>query len=98
MISFDVSKRLDFIPKKGVMQEATRKEIMFEICYSPFISSSSTRRTALSNSVLIGKLARAKNIILSSGATDKLFHRTPFEIESLYFQVSLWCFVKFRGF
>lgn len=84
VIAFDVGRKLDFIPKKGIMLEAVRKEIMFEICYSPFIASSAARRAALSNAVLIGKLARGKNIIFSSGTSDKLFHRTPFEIESLY--------------
>ena len=34
ILSFEMSERLSFIPKRGWISEAVRKGISFEICYS----------------------------------------------------------------
>ncbi|KAL4435844.1 hypothetical protein ABPG74_015812 [Tetrahymena malaccensis] len=80
ILCFDMSERLPFIPKRGWIQEAVRKGISFEICYSEAIEDPAKKRTVLANCINIVKMTKGKNVIFSSSCSSDFDHRSPFDI------------------
>ena len=69
--------------KRGPVQEAIKKGIMFEINYSPGIEDMTQRRIAFANAIQIVKATKWKNLIISSGSKDPFYHRNPYDIIAL---------------
>jgi len=63
--------------------QAVSRKIYFEIKYAPSIVDSSERKSTISKSHKYRDLGKARNIILSSGATDKFQLRSPYDVANL---------------
>lgn len=74
MISLDLSDRLPFNLKHGLVREAIQRGVLFELSYGPSISASISggkRRNALSSVMHATRIVgRAKGLVVSSGLTS----------------------------
>jgi len=80
ILCFDLTEKLPFALKRGVVTEAIKKGIMFEISYSQAIEDAKLRRMIFSNAIIIMSSTKNKNIILSSAAEDPFYHRSPQDV------------------
>jgi ribonuclease P/MRP protein subunit RPP1 len=99
LISFDLSRRLDFHLKGATLALAIKRGVFFEITYStaltgphcflPFSifncvhTDSTTRRHLISNAMNIIRATNGKNIIITSEAKKALDIRNPYDIAAL---------------
>lgn len=66
-----------------ILRNAIEKGIFFEINYSESIVNSNKRSTIFSNAMTLIKATKGKNLILSSGSSKSLFHRSPQDVVAL---------------
>jgi ribonuclease P/MRP protein subunit RPP1 len=83
IISLKLHDRLQFKLKLNLVQDAIKKGIMFEICYSHSLKDMNARRVFIANAATLIKAAKGKNIILSSGAKDLFEQRAPWDVINL---------------
>jgi len=83
IISLRLHERLGIRIKLNLIQEAMRRGIMFELCYSPALKDMNARRVFLANASNIIRATRAKHIIFSSGAKDLFEQRSPEDVINL---------------
>ena len=83
IISFNLTERLPFLPKRSMVNCAIKRGISFEIIYSPMIEDSTARRNVISNANLLVDLSRGKNIIVSSGCKESLYLKSPYDVMNL---------------
>jgi ribonuclease P/MRP protein subunit RPP1 len=71
IISLDLSDRVPFNIKHGLVREAIARGVMFEISYGPSISAPGSKRRAALSSVMhmTRVVGNAKGLVVSSGAT-----------------------------
>lgn len=62
---------------------AVRRNMFFEIKYSPVITNSNDRRVTISKAQQYHMIGKSKSIIISSEATDRFHIRGPYDIASL---------------
>jgi len=84
LVTFDLTKRLPFVLKRHTVSLALQQEINFEISFGGLISNNNnSRRFVISNALTIVRATRGKNIIFTSGATDMMELRGPYDIANL---------------
>jgi len=83
ILTFDMTEKVPIQLKRGLVTEAIKKGIMFEINYSQAIEDPSSRRMVFSNAISIMHSTKDKGIIISSGGEDPFFHRSPHDIINL---------------
>lgn len=83
VISLDISRRLPFSLNRKHIDEAVRRGIHFEVCYSALLESSASRREALNGGNALVSCLRGRNIVLSSGVEVLSGLRGPEDVISL---------------
>uniref|UniRef100_A0A1B6HEC6 Uncharacterized protein n=1 Tax=Homalodisca liturata TaxID=320908 RepID=A0A1B6HEC6_9HEMI len=82
LISFDASEHPIFMNRK-TYNLAVANSIYFEVPYAPAIADSGKRRTTIQVAHAYHTYGKSKNIILSSGITDFLKLRSPYDVANL---------------
>jgi RNase P/RNase MRP subunit p30 len=83
IISLKLQDRLLLKLKLNLVQEAIKRGIMFEICYSKSLKDMNARRSFIANASSLVKATKGRNIILSSGARDLFEQRAPWDVINL---------------
>ena len=83
IISLDLTQRLPFQLKFPTLNAAIQRGVYFEISIAPCIRDSSLRRNVISNAIQLIRVARNKNILLSTGAERVSELRSPHDVISL---------------
>lgn len=83
IVTFDASKKLNFRIRTAVARQAVDNGIMFEICFGDAMRDAQSRKNAISNARRIVDATKGKNIIISSGASDPLLLRGPYDLINL---------------
>ena len=76
--------KLPFFIKQQPVADAIARGIMFEICYSGALKEEYTRAWLLKNAIQLVKATKGHNILISSGANEEIYHRTPVEVAQMY--------------
>jgi ribonuclease P/MRP protein subunit RPP1 len=74
---------MPFFIKHQAVEDARKRGICFEICYSTALKEDYTRTWFLKNSIQLVKATKGKGVILCSGASDEIYHRTPMEVKQM---------------
>ena len=82
IITFDYNERL-FKIKHNLLAEASKRGIFFELNYSDAIENPDNRRMVISNLLGLIRLSRGTGLILNSGASRSIFHRSPSDLMCL---------------
>jgi ribonuclease P/MRP protein subunit RPP1 len=61
-----------------------KRNVFFELNYSEALHDQNKRRSFISNAMIIIKMTKGKNIILSSDCDHWLNHRSPYDLIALY--------------
>lgn len=80
IITINIKDKMPFFIKHQAVADALQRGICFEICYSTALKEDYTRTWFLKNSIQLAKVTKGKGVILSSGAADEIYHRTPMEV------------------
>lgn len=83
IITMDFSGRLPFYLKFPPVGVAISRGITFEVRYCDAIRDSTARQNFLSNVVALIRVTKGRNIIVSSGTSDRLGLRGPNDIVNL---------------
>uniref|UniRef100_H2ZNP8 Uncharacterized protein n=1 Tax=Ciona savignyi TaxID=51511 RepID=H2ZNP8_CIOSA len=83
IICIDGSEKLAYIPRHAAVQAAISRGLYFEVCYSPMIRDSTTRRLTITNTQRLVESSKGKNLILSSGALHPMELRGPNDVANL---------------
>lgn len=83
VISFDANQKLNFHIKTSVARQALKKGIHFEINFNDALKNSSSLKNCISNARRIVEATKGKNIIISSGASEPLLLRAPYDFINL---------------
>ncbi|CAG9317505.1 unnamed protein product [Blepharisma stoltei] len=83
IISLKLHDRLGMRIKLNLVQEAIKRGIMFELCYSQALRDINARRVFISNATNIIKATKGRNIIFSSSAKDLYDQRSPWDVINL---------------
>ncbi|ELT98263.1 hypothetical protein CAPTEDRAFT_220335 [Capitella teleta] len=83
IISLDLTQSLDFHFTRQPINVAIEKGIHFEICYSPLVMDSASRKKVLANSLALIRVCKGKNIIISSGCQKALELRGPYDVANI---------------
>lgn len=75
-----LEEKLNFNLKKNLIRAAINRGIFFEINYSEFIKDANKRSVFISNVLSIIDVTKGKNLILSSGTDNFLYHRSPYDL------------------
>eukprot|EP00948_MAST-09A_sp_MAST-9A-sp1_P003050 g3050.t1 len=82
IVTFDCAERLPFNLKGPMVERALMRGLFIEITYSSALNSR-TRKTFLANLASILRVTRGRNVILTSGAWQALFLRSPYDAANL---------------
>ncbi|RQM14923.1 hypothetical protein DD237_003344 [Peronospora effusa] len=80
LITFDVTNRLPFQIKRPWVTAAIKRDIHFEITYTPCLGDTAGRRYFFSNASNLVRLTGGKNLVFSSGATRDILLRSPYDV------------------
>ncbi|KAG6612637.1 Ribonuclease P protein subunit p30 [Phytophthora cinnamomi] len=80
LITFDVTNRLPFQIKRPLIAAAIKRDIHFEITYTPCLGDTAGRRYFFSNASNLVRLTGGKNLVFSSGATRDILLRSPYDV------------------
>ncbi|KAG2775135.1 hypothetical protein PC129_g6966 [Phytophthora cactorum] len=80
LITFDVTNRLPFQIKRPWIAAAIKRDIYFEITYTPCLGDTAGRRYFFSNASNLVRLTGGKNLVFSSGATRDILLRSPYDV------------------
>ncbi|POM59737.1 Ribonuclease P protein subunit p30 [Phytophthora palmivora] len=80
LITFDVTNRLPFQIKRPWIAAAIKRNIYFEITYTPCLGDTAGRRYFFSNASNLVRLTGGKNLVFSSGATRDILLRSPYDV------------------
>lgn len=80
IISLDFSRKIPFQLNKKMIDEATRRGIYFELCYSIMLGCPSSRREMMSSSRTLVQYLRGRNILFSSGGDTANQLRGPADV------------------
>jgi ribonuclease P/MRP protein subunit RPP1 len=83
LITLDCSQRLQFHLSLKAVQAAHARGVRFELCYSPAIQEAGNRRHLFSTAQTLNAVVGGFPIVLSSGASDALVTRGPFDVSNL---------------
>lgn len=83
LITFDITNRIPFQLKRPWILAAIKRNLYFEIKYTPCLSDSAGRRYFFSNASNLVRLTGGKNLVLSSGATRDILLRSPYDVLNL---------------
>uniref|UniRef100_T1ISN2 Uncharacterized protein n=1 Tax=Strigamia maritima TaxID=126957 RepID=T1ISN2_STRMM len=83
IISLELTERTIFRFKKSQIKMACGHEVAFEILYVPLIKDRTLRRNILANGQKLVEKSRGKNILLSSGASQQIDFRGPYDVANL---------------
>lgn len=81
--SLDESSSKVLIVSRKYYQLALRRGMCFELKYVPCIINSNLRKDLLAMAYMYASQRKAKNVIISSGATSKFHIRGPYDIANL---------------
>ncbi|ESO03066.1 hypothetical protein HELRODRAFT_143679, partial [Helobdella robusta] len=80
LISFDLTQRLPFIPKRTAINLAMQKGISFELNIEGMMRDHTTKRNVISNASILVELCHGRNIVLSNGSRDVFHLRGPYDL------------------
>ncbi|KUF80731.1 Ribonuclease P protein subunit p30 [Phytophthora nicotianae] len=80
LITFDVTNRLPFQIKRPLIAAAMKRDIYFEITYTPCLGDTAGRRYFFSNASNLVRLTGGKNLVFASGATRDILLRSPYDV------------------
>ena len=83
IITIPYEDKINFNLKKKIIRSAIDNGVFFEICYSDFIRDNAKRSNFIANVLSILEVTKGKNLILSSGSDNLIFHRSPYDIISM---------------
>lgn len=83
LITFDVTNRLPFQIKRPWLAAAIKRDIYFEITYTPCLGDTAGRRYFFSNASNLVRLTGGRNLVFSSGATRDILLRSPYDIVNI---------------
>ncbi|KAF2754313.1 ribonuclease P/MRP 30kDa subunit [Pseudovirgaria hyperparasitica] len=96
IVSIDMTQRLSYYFKFKMLSQAIERGARIEICYGPSIlaKDSLARRNVISNVIQLIRATRGRGIIISSGATNALGCRAPWDVINL---TTVWGLSQERG-
>ncbi|ORY80411.1 RNase P subunit p30-domain-containing protein [Protomyces lactucae-debilis] len=94
IISIDLSQRLPYYLKHATLGSAISRGLFIEIAYAPSLTDMSSRRQLLSNASAIVRASRGRGLLITSGATQALGLRSPYDIINL---ATFWGLSQERG-
>ena len=83
IITFDFTRSLGFPIDKKLLDEAIKRGIYFEICYSSLLKTAEDRKRVLSNTKVLLQYLRGKHVLLTSGANDYTLLRSPIDVVNI---------------
>lgn len=89
IVSLPLEEKINFNLKKNMIRAAINRGIFFEICYCDFIKDLQKRSVFISNVLSMLDVTKGKNLIISSGCDNFLYHRSPYDIMIMYYQYNL---------
>lgn len=84
IITISFEEKINFILKKNLIRASIDRGIFFEICYEEFIRDTFKRPNFISNVLSILEVTKGKNLIISSGSDNYIYHRSPNDLITLY--------------
>jgi len=84
IVCLPLEEKINFNLKKNLIRAAIDRGIFFEICYCDFIKDLQKRSVFISNVLSIFSVTKGQNLIISSGADNFLYHRSPYDIITMY--------------
>ncbi|DAZ98102.1 TPA: hypothetical protein N0F65_005264 [Lagenidium giganteum] len=89
IITFDVTNRLPFTLKRPWLDAAIKRQIFFEITYTPCLGDSAGRRYFFSNASNLVRVTGGRHLLLSSYASRDILLRSPYDVINLGILVGL---------
>ncbi len=89
IVSIPLEEKINFNLKKNMIRAAINRGIFFEICYCEFIKDLQKRSVFISNVLSILDVTKGKNVIISSGCDNFLYHRSPYDIMVMYYSIKV---------
>eukprot|EP01130_Rhizamoeba_saxonica_P010680 TRINITY_DN4403_c0_g1_i1.p1 TRINITY_DN4403_c0_g1~~TRINITY_DN4403_c0_g1_i1.p1 ORF type:complete len:147 (-),score=26.11 TRINITY_DN4403_c0_g1_i1:22-462(-) len=83
IITLDLSKKLPFKFRVKNINTAINRGLYFEIKYSPALTDRFAKRNVIASAQDLVTASRAKNIIISSGCTNPMYLRGPYDVINL---------------
>lgn len=80
IITIPLEEKINFNLKKNLIRAGINRGIFFEINYCEFIKDYTKRNVYISNVLSILEVTKGKNLIISSGSDNFLYHRSPYDI------------------
>jgi ribonuclease P/MRP protein subunit RPP1 len=84
IVSVPLEEKINFNLKKNLIRAAINKGIFFEISYCEFIKDMNKRTVFISNVLSLLDVTKGKNLILSSGCDNFIYHRSPYDIIMMF--------------
>lgn len=83
VISLNMTERPSFYLKFPTMNAAIERGVHFEITYSPAFRDPSRKKTLIALAINLVATAKGRNVIVSSGATNEMDFRGPYDLINL---------------
>lgn len=83
-MTFDSESRATYKISRKLYNQLLEKGYHFEIQYAPAIQDSTQRKNIIQVAHTYHSIGKSKNIIVSSGATNALLIRNPYDVINLY--------------
>lgn len=83
VISLNMTERPSFYLKFPTMNAAIERGVHFEISYSPAFRDPSRKKTLIALAINLVATAKGRNIVVSSGATNEMDFRGPYDLINL---------------
>lgn len=84
IITINHEERINYALKKSLILTAIDRSMFFEITYDDFIRDDNRRSNFISNVLLLLDVTKGKNIIISSSADSFYYHRSPYDIITIF--------------
>lgn len=83
ILTFNPENKANFSINRKMYMLLVEKGYHYEILYSPAIQDSTARKNLIHQSHVYHSVGKSKNIIISSGATNSILLRSPYDIINL---------------
>ena len=84
IISIDLTadSRIAFPVRHGLVREAARRGIMFEVCYGASIGDGAMRKRVLGGAMFLSRICRGRSMLVSCGTGDIAGIRAPHDVRN----------------
>lgn len=84
ILSYDPENKVSYKLTRKMYNQLVEKGYHYELLYAPAIQDSTQRKNMIHISHLYHSFGKSRNIIVSSGATNRMLLRGPYDIINLY--------------